>query len=512
MKKRILGFVLALVMVFPVIINGALVSAVSSVEVFKDVKADSWFKASVDYVYNNGLMNGTSATRFEPDTKMSRAMLVTVLWRYEGSPSGYANNFKDIPSGTWYTDAVSWAGENGIVTGVAVGKFDPDGDITREQLTTIMYRYTQYMGCDVSASSSVSKFPDGSSVSSWAKKGMEWAIAEGIITGTKDIRGKTILAPFDNATRAEVATVLMRYCSNDLYIHSWDEGRKVSDPTCTEKGEIVYTCTDCYVEKHVAISALGHIKTQSSVTSQPTCISEGTRTFYCTRCNEWWTEPIPKADHTWKAATCTAPKTCSVCGKTSGSALGHNWKNATCTTPQTCTRCGATSGNALGHTDTPTCTRCGRNNRAAIISALMNDVEKNGGEIVFYSNDNGDETLWISTNYELVYEHLSYFSDFIGRIQIKIDDKDTIWYYYAIEDAKYGKIALVGDNNMKRSAFTKNTEYLNYSSVSNNFGDTEVARGTSATALKTTLKRLDSYLKYYYGFSVHALGYTNFNP
>ena len=158
--KKIICFVLALVMTFSAIICGASVSAtgdVSSADIFKDVKNDSWFKPSVDYVYNHGLMNGTSATKFEPDTKMSRAMLVTVLWRYEGSPLGYVNKFKDIPEGEWYTDAVSWARENGIAAGVSATLFDPDGNVTREQLTTFMYRYTQYMGCDVSAAES---FPD----------------------------------------------------------------------------------------------------------------------------------------------------------------------------------------------------------------------------------------------------------------------------------------------------------------------------------------------------------------
>ena len=148
--KKIISLALSLVTAFSVFICGASVSAkedVSSADVFKDVKNDSWFKPSVDYVYNHGLMNGTSATKFEPDTKMSRAMLVTVLWRYEGSPLGYVNIFRDIPEGEWYTDAVSWARENGIAAGVSATLFDPDGNVTREQLTTFMYRYTQYMGC-----------------------------------------------------------------------------------------------------------------------------------------------------------------------------------------------------------------------------------------------------------------------------------------------------------------------------------------------------------------------------
>ncbi len=476
-------------MTFSVFVCGASVSAkdVSSADVFSDVKNDSWFKASVDYVYNHGLMNGTSATKFEPDTKMSRAMLVTVLWRREGSPVGYVNSFKDIPAGQWFTDAVSWARESGIASGVSATLFDPDGNVTREQLTTFMYRYTQYMGVDVSASASTSKFPDGSKVSDWAAGGMQWAIAVGVISGTKDAWGKTILAPGDNATRAEVATVLMRYCSNARFTHVWDGGTRVSDPTCTARGEIVYKCSDCGVEKHVMLSALGHVKTNQSTAKAATCTENGTLSFYCTRCGQWLTEPIEKLGHVWQAATCTSPKTCS--------------------------RCGATDGNALGHTDTPKCNRCGRNNRAAIISNLRNDVAKNGGEIVLYSTDSVDAELWISTDDQLVYNCVVKVSNGTGTFQLVIDDKDTFWYLEYLEDNYAGGYGILGDNNLKLSSITRNTQSLNYTKVSGVSSTTLInsLKSSAATSLKTALDLINTYTKYYYGFSVHALGYTNFN-
>ena len=510
-----IGLAAALVFALTAFAGGASVMAdgeVSSADVFRDVKTDSWFKASVDYVYNTGLMKGTSGTKFEPETKMSRAMLVTVLWRYEGSPEGFANNFKDVPADTWYTDAVCWAGENGIVSGVANRVFDPEGDITREQLTTIVYRYTQYMGCDVSAAKSVSGFPDGASVSDWAIKGMEWAIAEGIITGTKNLKGKTVLAPADNATRAEVATVLMRYCSNERYIHEWDEGTKVSDPTCTEKGEIVYKCADCDAEKHVAISALGHVKTQESVTKTATCTENGNLHFYCTRCEKWCDEAIDKVPHSWTAATCTTPKTCSVCHKTSGSALGHSWQAATCTTPKKCSRCGETSGNVLGHTDTPVCTRCGRNNRAVLISCLERDVEKDGGELLLSSIEFSYSSLWVSTDNRLVYENVIAVPEGHLCFQLIIDDNPTFWYVEYLED-NYGQHGILGNYTMKHSAITKNTGKLDYTESAGltDNSDVEACREAAATSLKTALELLNSYMKYYYGFSVHALGYTNYN-
>ncbi|MBQ1502919.1 MAG: S-layer homology domain-containing protein [Clostridia bacterium] len=488
--KKIISTVLALVMAFSAIICGASVSAtgdVSSADIFKDVKNDSWFKPSVDYVYNHGLMNGTSATKFEPDTKMSRAMLVTVLWRYEGSPMGYANGFRDIPAGEWYTDAVSWARENGIAAGVSATLFDPDGNVTREQLTTFMYRYTQYMGCDVSAAQSASKFPDGSKVSDWAKQGMEWSIAVGVISGTKDAWGKTVLAPGDNATRAEVATVLMRYCSNPLFIHAWDEGTKISEPTCTERGETVYKCADCGIEKRVAVSPLGHAKTNQSTAKAATCTENGTLSFYCTRCGQWLTEPIEKLGHTWKAATCTAPKTCS--------------------------RCGATDGAALGHTDTPKCSRCGRNNRAVLISCLRNDiVNKYDGEMVFYEDDSSYFGLWISTDDQLVYESAVGDSTYAVVFQMTVEDKDTLRYvdYLTNDSGQYG---IIGNYNIKLSSITKNTQKLNFSDIFYVYDseDIEAFKSHAATSVKGALEMLNSYMKYNYGFSVHALGYTNYN-
>ncbi len=357
-------------------------------EIFTDVKENSWFRNAVNYVVAHELMNGTSKTLFEPNSNMTRAMLVTVLWRYEGSPTGFKNNFDDVPAGKWYTDAVAWAGENEIVTGVAEGKFDPGGNITREQLATIFHRYTTYIGSYDGVLGSLSKFTDKDKVSKWADTGMKWAYQNQIISGITDKNtGKTYLDPRGNATRAQVATVLMRYCSNMKFIHSWSAGQKISDPTCTAKGQIRYYCNDCGAVKTTAISALGHKKTNEKVTKEPTCTEKGSKTYYCTRCSKTVTESIAPKGHKWSDATCTAPKTCSRCGITSGSALGHKYGNptvkaATCTESgkktYICTRCGHhhyETIKALGHkygdptvkdatctkegTKTYICTRCG---------------------------------------------------------------------------------------------------------------------------------------------------------
>lgn len=178
---------------------------------FDDMPAPGdWRHAGIDFAVKQGLFNGTGDRTFSPDTTMSRAMLVTVLWRYEGSPTGYACNFKDVSGSTWYTAAVAWASSNHIVDGTGNGKFDPDGNVTREQMAEILYRYTSYKGFSVGGKVSLTGFPDGKKVSNWAKDGMSWAVGNGLIQGAA-VGGKTYLNPQNGATRAQVAAIFMRY-------------------------------------------------------------------------------------------------------------------------------------------------------------------------------------------------------------------------------------------------------------------------------------------------------------
>lgn len=172
-----------------------------------------WSHAGIDYAIENGLMNGMSATTFEPDGSMTRAMLVTVLWRYAGQPEEGANGFTDVPNNVWYTKAVAWASENGIVTGIGNGRFDPDGKITREQLAVILYRYCNSIGIDTSAKADITTFPDAAKVSGYAVDALAWAVETGLVTGSAS-GGKTYLEPQGNATRAQVATILMRFIRN----------------------------------------------------------------------------------------------------------------------------------------------------------------------------------------------------------------------------------------------------------------------------------------------------------
>ncbi|MBR5448334.1 MAG: S-layer homology domain-containing protein, partial [Clostridia bacterium] len=138
--------------------------------------------------------------------------IVTVLYRIAGQPKHSGNNpFKDIETG-WYYDAVLWAYENGIVTGTSATTFAPNGDVTREQMATFLYRFAKYMGYDTSKSANLTTFPDASKVGSWAYDALAWANAKGLITGAKGSDGVNRLNPQGAATREQVATILMRFC------------------------------------------------------------------------------------------------------------------------------------------------------------------------------------------------------------------------------------------------------------------------------------------------------------
>ena len=177
---------------------------------FTDVSEGDWFYEPVCYVYENGLMTGTSADTFEPNTPLSRAMLVAVLHRLEGSPAASGGDFTDVADGDWYAQAVNWAASVGVVNGFDDGTFQPNTAITREQLAAILMNYAQYKGQDVSARATLDTYNDATAISSWANDVMSWAVAEGLLTGVTNDQ----LQPQGNATRAQVAAILQRFLDN----------------------------------------------------------------------------------------------------------------------------------------------------------------------------------------------------------------------------------------------------------------------------------------------------------
>ncbi len=176
---------------------------------FTDITAD-WYKEAVLFAYNNNLMNGVGDNKFKPDGATTRAMLAAILYRQEGEPSVVtAAPFTDLEM-DWYKKPINWAYDQGIVKGMNETTFAPNKNVTREQIATMLYRYAEYKKMNISQRKDLSSFPDGQKVGSWAKEAMEWAFAEGLITGTlKD--GMVLLNPQGIATRAQIATILMRY-------------------------------------------------------------------------------------------------------------------------------------------------------------------------------------------------------------------------------------------------------------------------------------------------------------
>jgi len=185
-----------------------------NLSVFKDVNTSLWYKNAVEYSVANNLFTGTSATTWEPDTALSRAMFVTVLGKYEGvSNSDYATcEFNDVADGLWYTGFVQWAYNEGLVAGTGGGNFSPNDSITRQEMAVIFYKYAASKGCDMTASASAfSGFPDKDEADSWAVTALTWATDRGIINGSG---GK--LMPKDTATRAQAAQIFMRIIEDIL--------------------------------------------------------------------------------------------------------------------------------------------------------------------------------------------------------------------------------------------------------------------------------------------------------
>ena len=175
---------------------------------FTDVSEKDWFYGDVMFVYENGLMLGTSKTLFSPHGTATRGMMATILWRMEGSPAPKGkNSFTDVEAGKWYADAITWTAENGIFAGYGKEKFGPDDPITREQLAAIFYRYADYKGYDLTVKGNLDKFKDADKITDYAKTAMQWAVGSGLMKG----KSGNLLDPQGTATRAEIAAMLHRF-------------------------------------------------------------------------------------------------------------------------------------------------------------------------------------------------------------------------------------------------------------------------------------------------------------
>ncbi|MDP4109432.1 MAG: S-layer homology domain-containing protein, partial [Bacillota bacterium] len=169
-----------------------------------------WARQYIDYVVGKGLLTGTSATSFSPELSVNRAMIVTVLWRLEGKPSATGSvSFKDVNGSDYYRDAVNWAVEKGIVKGRSGSTFDPNADVSRQEIAVFLYRYASYKGKGTDKTGNLTGYADKGSISDWALSAMDSVVGGGIITG----RGANTLAPQGSAKRGEFAAMLYRYCN-----------------------------------------------------------------------------------------------------------------------------------------------------------------------------------------------------------------------------------------------------------------------------------------------------------
>jgi hypothetical protein len=192
--------------------NHTISAVFEKVIAFNDVAEADWFFGAVLYVAERGVMTGTTDGLFSPGLSTSRGMLVTMLHRLENEPAVSGSGFSDVPDGIWYSDAVRGAAANGIVSGYGTGLFGPNDSLAREQMVTILYNYANYKGYDTTAMADLTGFADASQGSAWSSEAMRWAVGSGLIVG----KGAGLLDPGGTSTRAEIATVIMRFC--EMYL------------------------------------------------------------------------------------------------------------------------------------------------------------------------------------------------------------------------------------------------------------------------------------------------------
>ena len=226
MRFRLFAGVLAAIMI--------ILAVPAYASAFSDVEADRWSADDVAYVVEKGYMNGTGNGNFSPEGTMTRAMIVTVLWRREGSPKvRFTPEFKDVPENEYYATAVIWAKVNGIVNGTSDTEFSPDANVTREQLAAMFMRYTSFLHYAVTARADLKGYSDAGKISPYAADAVAWAVKTGLVTGTS----ATTLSPGGNASREQFAAILRRY---DGVKFEYMNTRGKINPVYPEDGEEIF--------------------------------------------------------------------------------------------------------------------------------------------------------------------------------------------------------------------------------------------------------------------------------
>ncbi len=245
---KIKQYLVTLCAVFLIFLLGISAAAAGG---YTDVSEDFWGREDIVWATEQGLMKGVGDNAFAPLDSVTRGMMVTVLWRMEGSPAANeANPFEDVPAGSWYEDAIRWAYETTLVNGVSATSFEPDSALTREQAATFFYRYARFLGRDISARAELSAFSDENAVQSWAKDALSWAVAGELILGIAEPNGGSILQPGGIANRAQLAALLHRI---NVYLetchsaddHSFGGWSVVQEATWDKEGQEQRICGRC---------------------------------------------------------------------------------------------------------------------------------------------------------------------------------------------------------------------------------------------------------------------------
>ena len=330
---------------------------------YADLKTVNWSHEGIDFVLSHGYMNGISDTMFAPDDSMTRAMMVTVLYRVAddmGQASGKAASipFNDVKNGKWYTDAIKWAYANNITKGVSEKSFAPDDSVTREQITLFIYRFAKHVGDEVSVKGDISEFNDVSKLSSESKSAISWAVGKGILKGL----GNGKIGPKDTATRAQFAAMLQRWMDGRCVSHNYVLSKSVK-ATCKSDGAKYYVCSVCGAEKYERVPSGGHGYGKKTVIKDATCTENGTYEKVCKHCGHKITGTIPALGHNYgeesviQSPTCTkagiSEQRCINCGHRITKSIpetGHSYgvkeviKTPTCTEDgiyeQICVSCG----------------------------------------------------------------------------------------------------------------------------------------------------------------------------
>ncbi|MBQ4561197.1 MAG: S-layer homology domain-containing protein [Clostridia bacterium] len=520
--KKIISFILVLATVlscFAVAVSAAPQGNRRSDEgmlPFEDVKSDHWFAPYLEFCYANGIIKGMNEYTFGHAGQLTRAQFVTMLANLEGvDTSAYSvAKFTDVKSNHWYYGAVAWAYEKGIVSGMTDTTFAPNGVLTRAQLAVVMRNYMQNKYLVEVKDDVLNKFSDKPKAEYWYYDAMKYAVSAGLISGMSN----GTLSATGVVTRAQAVVIFESFVKK--YFHGLC-GHSFTAADCTNSS----TCTICGMKQGLP---KGHLVTTYDCVSTTTCLECGatvqpTKIHHvfndatCTAARTCRVCGITRGEakgHKWSAATCTKPKTCTVCNATEGGVKGHNWKAATCHAPKTCVVCNAKEGSALGHNYSGNyCTRCGAATpRAQVIYAMKTKASYSSSDNAYIYSITADSST-VGVIYDATSGELGLFyngptygggSDFTWLVLPVSGTTCRFEYEYYTSS---GKSIFDGYGYIEAKTFNENStvSFYSYNTSANN---PEVACSNASGELDIMLTYGDLMFKELCGVSIADLGFN----